>query len=325
LRNGGGLFLGSSGSLDMKDTVISQNVAERGGGICLIGSIGSPAVTNCLITENSASDGGGGVFCQTELALVGCTISDNSAGQIGGGIQYSRIFPESATASITDSILSGNSAPEGSEIAVSDSPPIPLSYSAINGGAQTVYVSDDSSFEFGDGIIADDPLFAAGPLGEYYLSQAAAGQGVTSPCVDAGSDTAANLGLDSYTTRSDQAGDGGQVDMGYHYPIVEITELSQINLVTPANAIVPYSPPTFAWKTSGGANNAFVVDGALSVDGPYHSSPVIIGETHWTMPQASWDAIPPGSYVFWYVRGADLDAAPLKVIYSDEFWFFYKP
>ncbi len=37
--------------------------------------------------------------------------------------------------------------------------------------------------------------------------------------MDAGSDTATNLSLDTMTTRSDDGGDTGIVDMGYHYPI----------------------------------------------------------------------------------------------------------
>jgi hypothetical protein len=58
-------------------------------------------------------------------------------------------------------------------------------------------------------------------LGDYYLSQTAAGEALDSPCVDAGSDTAANLGLDELTTRTDQVEDAGMVDMGYHYRLPE--------------------------------------------------------------------------------------------------------
>ena len=71
--------------------------------------------------------------------------------------------------------------------------------------------------------ISEDPHFLAG----YYLSQTAAGQLFDSPCVDAGSDLAANLGLDTYTTRTDSFPDTYDpnnpdpcsvvVDMGYHY------------------------------------------------------------------------------------------------------------
>ena len=70
------------------------------------------------------------------------------------------------------------------------------------------------------GNIDADPLFVSGPLGDYYLSQVAAGQGVDSPCVDVGSGRAVKQGLDTLTTRTDQIPDAGIVDMGYHYRCV---------------------------------------------------------------------------------------------------------
>ncbi|UCD76269.1 MAG: hypothetical protein JSV91_04960, partial [Phycisphaerales bacterium] len=83
----------------------------------------------------------------------------------------------------------------------------------------------------GEGNIDADPLFVTGPLGEYYLSQTAAGQPAESPCLDAGSDTAENLGLDTLTTRTDQASDSGIVDMGYHYPIVCLGDVNSDEFV----------------------------------------------------------------------------------------------
>jgi hypothetical protein len=54
---------------------------------------------------------------------------------------------------------------------------------------------------------------ATGYIGDmaYFLNQA------TSPCIDAGSDTAANLGMDAHTTATDKTLDGDDVDVGYHY------------------------------------------------------------------------------------------------------------
>jgi hypothetical protein len=74
-------------------------------------------------------------------------------------------------------------------------------------------------------LVNDNPLFVTGQLGDYYLSQTAAGQGTDSPCVDAGSDTAANLGMDIFTTRTDLAVDTRTVDMGYHYPITNVADI----------------------------------------------------------------------------------------------------
>jgi len=69
----------------------------------------------------------------------------------------------------------------------------------------------------GTGNIDQDPLITGGTDGCFYLAQTATGQPVDSPCIDAGSDTAANLGMDSLWTRTDGVSDSGTVDMGYHY------------------------------------------------------------------------------------------------------------
>jgi hypothetical protein len=44
--------------------------------------------------------------------------------------------------------------------------------------------------------------------------------------MDAGSDSAANLGMDIFTTRTDEVGDKGIVDMGYHYFISNPADIS---------------------------------------------------------------------------------------------------
>ena len=71
------------------------------------------------------------------------------------------------------------------------------------------------SWQSGSGNINADPCFVGD--GDYFLSQVAAGQLVTSPCVDAGSDNASVLDMNGYTTRTDGNTDSGIVDMGYHY------------------------------------------------------------------------------------------------------------
>jgi len=86
------------------------------------------------------------------------------------------------------------------------------------GGYLFVTYSDIEGGWEGEGNIDEDPLFVNGQWGDYYLSQIASGQSEQSPCVNAGSDTAANLGLSDKTTRTDNVTDSGVVDMGYHYP-----------------------------------------------------------------------------------------------------------
>jgi hypothetical protein len=84
----------------------------------------------------------------------------------------------------------------------------------------TAIYSDIKLSSGGTGNINADPLFISGPLGLYYLSQISAGQFSNSPCVNVGSDTSTNLGMNGVTTRTDNAVDDGTVDMGYHYPMV---------------------------------------------------------------------------------------------------------
>jgi hypothetical protein len=70
----------------------------------------------------------------------------------------------------------------------------------------------------GTGNFSSDPLFVNAAGNDFHLSHIAAGQGADSPAIDAGSDTAANLGLDTRTTRTDSVTDTGTIDLGYHYP-----------------------------------------------------------------------------------------------------------
>jgi len=67
----------------------------------------------------------------------------------------------------------------------------------------------------GTGNISSSPMFIHdGPAGYFYLSQTAAGQSQTSPCVDAGQPASAMI---TGSTRTDGVQDAGVVDMGYHW------------------------------------------------------------------------------------------------------------
>jgi hypothetical protein len=175
------------------------------------------AISNCIIAGNStgkggngdAADGGAGgngagIACTSGI-VSNCTVTANKTGPgrdeqtpqgNGGGIYCGN------ETTILDSIIWDNS-PDGLFGHDCNN----ISYSDIQDGNCT-----GSS-----GNISADPLFIFAPLGEYYIRQAAADQGFDSPCVDAGSDMAADLGMDIYTTRADKLRDQGIVDIGYHY------------------------------------------------------------------------------------------------------------
>lgn len=69
-------------------------------------------------------------------------------------------------------------------------------------------------------------LIATGPEGDFYLSQQSSGQADDSPCIDTGSDQAANICfegpngetcMNNLWTRTDEAVDSGVADIGFHY------------------------------------------------------------------------------------------------------------
>ena len=106
--------------------------------------------------------------------------------------------------------------------------------------------------------------------------------------------------------------------------------MTGINCAGPANESILYAAPTFGWSARGGANNGFAVD--LSLDwtfGSYFSTfnnlRQIINGNSWAMPDTLWNAVPSGSYVYWRVRGADMAVTPVRIMNSDEVWWFYKP
>ena len=187
----GGGFCGCGGRI--ANCVVEENVAANwGGGFYSCNG----EVENCLIVGNSARNGGGLSGCS--WVVRGCTIVENSATQSGGGL--CRCYGK-----MSDCIVWGNHAPQGEETYQGATPRFCCIRDWTGGG---------------QGNITEDPMFAPGPFGEYYLSHLDAGQGRTSPCVDAGSTSAQSAGMAGFTTRTDQVPDTGPLDIGYHYPIV---------------------------------------------------------------------------------------------------------
>ncbi len=218
-RYGGGISCWSNSNPIITNCTISGNFAfGDGGGIYCYDN--SPTITNCMIYDNGSPCNGGGICCsKSSVTMTNCTISDNAAydfGGFGGGIYCC----DYSNPTMTDCILWGNvAATKGHEIAlISTGNPSTLRvrYSDVQGGAGEAYVDPGCTLDLDGTNIDADPLFVSGILADYLLSQIASGQTVDSPCVDAGSDTAANLGLDNLTTRTDGGDDAGIVDMGYH-------------------------------------------------------------------------------------------------------------
>ncbi len=215
------------------DWYYGYELSGDGGGVCCIDA-SSPTITNCTFSANVAHGGlygysrGGGIACWQSTTITNCTFSGNVAND-GGGISCG----DSTT--ITNCTFSGNVAGDGGGIACWGSTTItncivwnnsPDSIHDASGSSIVSY-SDVQGGWPGEGNIDADPLFFAGPEGNYYFSQVAAGQAEDSPCLDAGSEPSADICFDSgegtvcldqRPTRTDFVDDAGQVDMGYHYP-----------------------------------------------------------------------------------------------------------
>ncbi len=225
---GGGIWCG--GRFTISATVVSGNRsgdagiaydAPRGGSGGSGGgayAVGEVTARNVLFARNrtgvgseghqSGRDGdGGGLSALAGGTIEFCTFADNRAGDPdnafeggdGGGVALA------AAGSISHGIFWGNDAASGIGEQIHGEPRV--SYCDVMGGFD------------GEGNFDLDPLFVAGPAGDFYLSQIAAGQGADSPCVNAGSDEASSFPqLRGTTTRTDHVADRSRADLGYHVP-----------------------------------------------------------------------------------------------------------
>ncbi len=314
--HGGGIYAASSAPT-IENSILSGNGALVGGGAILLFS-SSSQIINCILDENLAEDYGGGISAtNSDVTLLNCTISGNTTFGDGGGVDS-----YDSSLGITNCIVWGNSGWRGDQFAFATNSSASTAFSDVEGGTAAAFVEAGSTLNWGAGNLDVDPLFANGPLGPYYLSETAAGQSATSPCVDAGGDFAAILGFDASTTRTDHNSDSGEVDMGHHYVL-----MNQILLFSPINRESGSAPPTFRWTADGEGNRAFSVE-IRYARSPWYSTyktlHLTITESSWTIPQSVWDKIPTGSTVKWRVRGADLDQEPRVVITSDQVHTFYK-
>lgn len=157
---------------------------------------------NNLVAENRTATAGG-IYLQNSpgTEIINCTVTANAGSlAVGGIVAYNFTY-----AGIRNTIVYGNDSPMYPNMFASYDDSFAVSYSDIEGGWEGV------------GNLDQSPLFAIGPFGDYYLSQTASGQMAQSPVVDAGDSLATQYRLDTLTTRTDQVGDDGFVDLGFHY------------------------------------------------------------------------------------------------------------
>jgi len=297
-NGGGGISCFGSSSADITGNVISRNTTPTtGGGIICISSA-SPKIHNNLIFNNSADFHGGGIYFTylSNLTVSNCTFTQNSAGWSGGGISTF-----DATPTVIDSIIWDNTAPSNPEIDVRST-----------GGPFVDYcdVKMNTGVYPGTGNINVNPLFYDSANDDFHLQQDPCQPGITNLCVDVGSDTAANLGMDTLTTRTDNLPDEGQVDMGYHYlpPIPQLTLVinpdplvaGQYATFTVSHG-VPYEATYLAYSIVGpGSTYVAPLDVVLDLTKPKQAGGIEISDSLGT---AVWNLlIPPsaGGKAVWF-------------------------
>jgi predicted outer membrane repeat protein len=211
-RFGGGIYAAGQ-SINISNCVFRNNSADRGGAI-LYQSVNNVGISNCIFTDNSATRGGGICYQHSfDMTITNCTFYNNSG---------SAAYLYWSTAAITNCIFWDNASYDIKLTDSSYNSTLTVSYTDMQAGQAAVSIDSGCTLNWGAENIDVDPLFVAGTSGDYYLSQTDAGQASNSPCVNAGSNTVANLGLNAFTTRIDQCPDEGIVDMGYHYRVLPI-------------------------------------------------------------------------------------------------------
>jgi len=173
---GGGVcgYSASSSPTTVKRCSIYDNSGSHGGGL-YFQSLGTVLLVNNLIHGNSAWYGGG-LYLKTNASstLTNNTFSLNSASSYGGGIYcYGSGSPV-----ITNSILWGDTAPDGPEIYPEAGTPT-ITYCDIQGGTGQTWFDPVT-------CIDEDPDFANPGADDFHLT-------TPSPCVDVGNDSDPNL------------------------------------------------------------------------------------------------------------------------------------
>lgn len=116
--NGGALHISGAGVATVDLSTVSNNSAASEGGGLWNSASGTLNVYNSTISSNNAdgtdpTNGGGGLFTDGgNMVVINSTITLNTATQAGGGV----FVAEAASATITNSIVSDNSAANGNDI-----------------------------------------------------------------------------------------------------------------------------------------------------------------------------------------------------------------
>ena len=115
---GGGVYVGSGGSMTMNGGTIKKCSAECGGGVAAVGgsfTMTGGTIANCTATTSNYTYGGGGVYFASSATFTmnGGTIENCSSKTLGGGVFSTSNFSMSGNA-----IIRGCSAKDGGGVCI---------------------------------------------------------------------------------------------------------------------------------------------------------------------------------------------------------------
>ncbi len=168
---GGAIHTETDAEPTFVNCTISGNTATRGGAFSITGG-SRPKAVNCVITGNTATEQGGAFYIQMFNSpgprIVNCTITGNTATNSGGGIGVL-----AGPVALSNSIVWGNSAPAGSQLAIGSTGgsggTVNVAYSLLQRGQAGVLVQGTGVLNWLFGNTASDPLFVAPAAGNFRL------------------------------------------------------------------------------------------------------------------------------------------------------------
>lgn len=179
---GGGLYLeGHSAPWIQRNNIVANSANAYGGGLscfdCGIAFfIASPILTENAFHCNTASVSGGGIHGRlSRMTIVNNSLFMNKANVNGGGMS----FQNSSDIEIANTIIWGNDAPFGPQLALKSSAAMAIDFSDVEEGLAKVDLSPNAKIDWGVRMLDVDPIFI--DLGECDLHVSAG-----SPCRDMG-------------------------------------------------------------------------------------------------------------------------------------------
>ncbi|KPJ53302.1 hypothetical protein AMJ39_05200 [candidate division TA06 bacterium DG_24] len=201
--SGGGIYCSASSSIIVGNTITgNRTITWEGGGIYCTGGGYDPIIGGNTITANIAGYRGGGIFCNTSSPIIaGNTIAGNTGTANAGAIACfwsadpiidgntitgntsnvggSIVCAYWASPMVINSILWGDSASTGQEIALYEGSSITVAYSNVEAGSSAAFINPGCTLYWEDGNIDADPIFVHEDWKDYRLLWG-------SPCIDAG-------------------------------------------------------------------------------------------------------------------------------------------